>query len=66
MEFRRDPRDERLTLIKADPRFVRATSLSTALGRDLPTAVYRVFTNAPLESTRSASGAARHGPSARA
>jgi hypothetical protein len=32
IEFRRDSRDQRLILVKADPRFVRATSLSTALG----------------------------------
>jgi predicted ATP-grasp superfamily ATP-dependent carboligase len=47
MEFRRDPTDERLVLIKADPRFVRATGLSTKLGLDMPTAVYRVFTGEP-------------------
>ncbi|HET6700463.1 MAG TPA: hypothetical protein VFH14_01595, partial [Gemmatimonadaceae bacterium] len=53
LEFRRDPRDGRLTVIKADPRFVRATSLSTALGLDLPVAVYRAFTNGRVK-TRSA------------
>lgn len=41
VEFRRDPAD-RLVLIKADPRLVRATSLSTALGLDVPTTLYRV------------------------
>ena len=41
LEFRRDPRDRRLTLIRADPRVVRPTSLSTALGMDTPTALYR-------------------------
>ncbi|MBI4572562.1 MAG: hypothetical protein HY713_04650 [candidate division NC10 bacterium] len=44
VEFRRDPRNETLTFIKADPRVVRATGLSTALGLDIPTAVYRLFT----------------------
>lgn len=43
VEFRRDPADESLVLIKADPRFVRATSLSTKLGLDMPTVLYRVF-----------------------
>jgi predicted ATP-grasp superfamily ATP-dependent carboligase len=44
VEFRRDSRDGQLTLIKADPRVVRATSLSTALGQDVPTALYQTFT----------------------
>jgi predicted ATP-grasp superfamily ATP-dependent carboligase len=44
VEFRRDSRDEGLTLIKVDPRVVRATSLSSALGLDVPTALYDVFT----------------------
>jgi predicted ATP-grasp superfamily ATP-dependent carboligase len=52
LEFRRDPRDGRLTVIKADPRFVRATSLSTALGVDLPIAVYRAFTSGRMETPR--------------
>jgi len=43
VEFRRDSTDESLTLIKADPRLVRATSLSTALRMDIPTTLYRVF-----------------------
>ncbi len=47
VEFRRDARDEGLTLIKADPRVVRATSLSSALGLDVPAALYDVFTGAP-------------------
>jgi predicted ATP-grasp superfamily ATP-dependent carboligase len=42
LEFRRDPRDGRLTLIKADPRVIRPTSLSTALRMDTPTALYRL------------------------
>lgn len=44
VEFRRDARDEGLTLIKADPRVVRATSLSSALGQDVAGALYDVFT----------------------
>jgi D-aspartate ligase len=44
VEFRRDARDGQLTLIKADPRVVRATSLSAALGLDVPAALYDVFT----------------------
>ena len=46
VEFRRDARDDGLTLIKVDPRVVRATSLSTALGLDVPAALYDVFTGA--------------------
>lgn len=52
VEFRRDPSDGALTLIKADPRFVRATSLSTALGLDVPTALYRLFTDGQVETSR--------------
>jgi D-aspartate ligase len=44
VEFRRDVRDGQLTLIKADPRVVRATSLSSALGQDVPAALYDAFT----------------------
>ncbi len=44
VEFRRDARDDGLTLIKVDPRVVRATSLSSALGLDVPAALYDVFT----------------------
>jgi predicted ATP-grasp superfamily ATP-dependent carboligase len=44
VEFRRDARDEGLTLVKADPRVVRATALSTALGMDVSAALYDVFT----------------------
>lgn len=50
VEFRRDSRNGSLTLIKTDPRFVRATSLSTALGLDVPTALYQVFTNGRMEA----------------
>jgi len=46
VEFRRDARDEGLTLIKVDPRVVRATSLSAALGLDVPAALYDAFTGA--------------------
>ena len=45
VEFRRDSTDETLTFIKADPRPVRATSLSASLGLDTPTTLYDVFTN---------------------
>jgi predicted ATP-grasp superfamily ATP-dependent carboligase len=48
VEFRRDPADESLVLIKADPRFVRATSLSRAIGLDMPTGVYSVFSGRPV------------------
>jgi predicted ATP-grasp superfamily ATP-dependent carboligase len=52
VEFRRDARDEGLTLIKVDPRVVRATSLSSALGLDVPSALYDVFTGgAPPRAT---------------
>ncbi len=42
VEFRRNSINDRLTFIKADPRAVRATALSTALGLDVPQALYRV------------------------
>lgn len=51
-EFRRDPRDGRLILIKADPRFTRATSLSTALGMDTPTALYRLAVDGAVATRR--------------
>jgi len=47
VEFRRDARDEGLTLVKADPRVVRATALSTVLGMDVSAALYDVFTGRP-------------------
>jgi predicted ATP-grasp superfamily ATP-dependent carboligase len=53
MEFRRDPADESLVLIKADPRFVRATNLSAAIGVDLPLATYRVCAGLPVVTGRS-------------
>jgi len=43
VEFRRDSRDGSLYLMKVEPRPVRATSLSTAIGMDIPTALYGVF-----------------------
>ena len=46
VEFRRNVLDGELMLIKCDPRVVRATSLSTALGLDLPTALYDALTGA--------------------
>ena len=49
VEFKRDAIDERLKFIKADCRFVRATRLSTALGLDLPLALYHVFSGANVE-----------------
>lgn len=53
LEFRRDPTDESLVLIKADVRFVRATNLSTAIGLDLPTAVHGAFSGRPAPPPRS-------------
>lgn len=53
VEFRRDPTDESLVLIKADPRYVRATGLSTAIGLDLPMAVYGAFSGRPPAPVRS-------------
>ena len=59
VEFRRDARDEGLTLIKVDPRVVRATSLSAALGLDVPAALYDAFTGAaPPHATAYAEGVA--------
>lgn len=53
LEFRRDPADESLVLIKADPRFVRATGLSAAIGLDLPLAVYRAASGRPVAAGHS-------------
>ena len=39
-EFKRSTVDGKLYVIKADPRFVRATRLSVALGQDLPLVLY--------------------------
>jgi predicted ATP-grasp superfamily ATP-dependent carboligase len=49
LEFRRDPRDRELTLIKADPRVIRPTGLSTALAMDTPTALYRLAVDGSVE-----------------
>jgi D-aspartate ligase len=53
LEFRRDPADEGLVLIKADPRFVRATALSAAIGMDLPLAAYRAAVGEPVRAASS-------------
>ena len=45
LEFRRDSTNESLTLIKADPRPVRAMALSSALGLDVTLALYQEFTS---------------------
>jgi len=45
IEFKRCPIDNRLKLIKGDARVVRATRLSTALGLDIPQALYDVFSS---------------------
>jgi predicted ATP-grasp superfamily ATP-dependent carboligase len=42
VEFRRDARDGSLAFVKVDPRVVRSTSLSTAIGMDVPGALYDV------------------------
>jgi predicted ATP-grasp superfamily ATP-dependent carboligase len=60
VEFRRDSMTGRLMLLKADPRFVRATSLSSALGLDLPTALYRLFVERVDGGAVSASTGAAH------
>lgn len=52
LEFRRDPRDRKLILIKADPRVVRATSISTALGMDTPVALYRLAVEGKVDAPR--------------
>ena len=48
VEFKRDSRDGSLYLIKADPRVVNSTSLSAALGLDVPTTLYHVLTDGQL------------------
>ncbi len=52
VEFRRDASDGALRLIKVDPRFVRATSLSAALGVDIAAALFRAFTGRPVAVPR--------------
>ncbi len=46
IEMRRDATGGSLTFVKVDPRPVRSTSLSTALGMDVPNAVYEVASGA--------------------
>ena len=53
VEFRRDPRDGSLMLIKMDTRYVRATNLSRVLGLDLPRAIYGTFSGTPFVPARS-------------
>lgn len=43
VEFRRDPADGSLYFMKVEPRPVRATSLSRAIGMDIPTALHAAF-----------------------
>ena len=43
VEFRRDPSDNSLYLMKIEPRPVRATSLSRVIGMDIPTALHAAF-----------------------
>ena len=50
VEFRRDPLDNSLVLIKADTRLVRATGLSRAIGQDLPEMLYRQAIDATVPS----------------
>jgi predicted ATP-grasp superfamily ATP-dependent carboligase len=45
VEFKRSPLDGQLKFIKADCRVVRATRLSTALGLDIPRALFDVASN---------------------
>ncbi|NKB56454.1 MAG: hypothetical protein GKS00_08970 [Alphaproteobacteria bacterium] len=49
VELKRDAIDSRLKFIKADCRFVRATGLSTSIGLDMPTALYRIYTGVNTE-----------------
>lgn len=49
VELKRDSIDNRLKFIKADCRFIRATRLSTAIGLDMPTALYQLFSGANVE-----------------
>lgn len=49
VEFRRDSRNGSLHLMKVEPRPVRATSLATAIGMDIPTTLYRVFLGEKVE-----------------
>lgn len=44
VEFRRVSRINKLNFIKIEPRSVRATSLSTVIGMDIPTVLYAAYT----------------------
>ena len=48
IEFRRDPRDNRLVLVKADPRLNASSSLASSVGLDLADGAYRLFAGLPL------------------
>jgi predicted ATP-grasp superfamily ATP-dependent carboligase len=48
IEFRREPPGNRLILMKVDPRVVGMTALCTAIGFDVPTAIYRLYTGQPV------------------
>ncbi len=48
VEFRRQPPDHRLVLMKIDPRVVGMTGLCTALNFDVPTLIYRLATGQPI------------------
>jgi predicted ATP-grasp superfamily ATP-dependent carboligase len=52
VEFRRDADDGRLKFIKADVRVVNSVALSTALGLDVPLALYRLGTGEPTAAYR--------------
>jgi predicted ATP-grasp superfamily ATP-dependent carboligase len=47
VEFRRDALDGRLKFVKVDPRVIRSTALSAAVGMDVPTAIYGVAVGRP-------------------
>lgn len=47
VEFRRDLRDGSLKFVKVDPRVIRSTSLSSAIGMDVPNAMYDVAIDQP-------------------
>ncbi len=47
VEFRRDALDGRLKFVKVDPRVIRSTALATAIGMDVPTAIYGVAVGRP-------------------
>jgi predicted ATP-grasp superfamily ATP-dependent carboligase len=49
VEFRRDATNGRLTFIKFDPRIERAAAISSVLGMDVSLALYKVFTEQPLD-----------------